>query len=306
MIYIGENIHIISKQVREALENKDENFVKNLINFQKKIDCIDINVGPAKGKLDKIFEWIVPFVSDKNISFDSTNHQAIYDGLKLVKNPQNCFINSTTGDDEKLEYCSDMALEFGCNLIALSMTKDEGIPKTSDGRLEIVFKIYEKCIEKGISPDKIFFDPLVLPLKAEQSQAAEALNTLRMIKESFEPQVNTVIGLSNISNGCPPQLRPFINKVYAVMACGAGLDAVILDAKDSELIRTLDAVNSRKAQNGVDNLYLQLHDSIRDFVSLDNIEFDKDNIEEQNIIKAAKVLLNDCVYSDSFTSVQVL
>ena len=94
MIIIGENIHIISPSVREALEKKDENFVKNLIKIQQNLDCIDLNVGPAKNKLDKIFEWLIPLVEDINISLDSTNSEAIEQGLKLIKNPQNCFINS--------------------------------------------------------------------------------------------------------------------------------------------------------------------------------------------------------------------
>ena len=58
MKLIGENIHIISKSVREALENRDENFVKNLIKIQNNVDCIDLNIGPARGKLDKIFDWL--------------------------------------------------------------------------------------------------------------------------------------------------------------------------------------------------------------------------------------------------------
>ena len=60
MIIIGENIHIISASVREALEKKDENFVKNLIKIQQNTDCIDLNVGPAKNKLDnlKAFIWL--------------------------------------------------------------------------------------------------------------------------------------------------------------------------------------------------------------------------------------------------------
>ena len=47
---------------------------------------------------------------------------------------------------------------------------------------------------KGIDSSKIFFDPLILPVCVEQSQALEALNTIQMIKESFEPKVNTIIG----------------------------------------------------------------------------------------------------------------
>lgn len=303
MKLIGENIHIISKSVREALENRDENFVKNLIKIQDNVDCIDLNIGPARGKLDKIFDWLIPLAQDKNISLDSTNVQALVDGVKLVKNPSESFINSTSKDSENLELLTDLATEYGSNLIALALSKETGIPKTADGRLEIVFEIYEKCMEKGIESDKIYFDPLILPICADQSQALESLNTIQMVKESFEPKVNTVIGLSNISNGCSKDLRPMINRVYATLAFGAGLDAIILDAKDLELVRILKMLESQNPETSVDKLYFNLANMVQNFEDISEIEFDKTDIREQNIIKTAEILLNKKIYSDSFTQV---
>ena len=303
MKLIGENIHIISKSVREALENRDENFVKNLIKIQDNVDCIDLNIGPARGKLDKIFDWLIPLAQDRNLSLDSTNVQALVDSMKLVKNPSECFINSTSKDSEKLEVLTDLAAEYGSNLIALALSKETGIPKTADGRLEIVFEIYEKCMEKGIESDKIYFDPLILPICADQSQALESLNTIQMVKESFEPKVNTVIGLSNVSNGCPKDLRPMINRVYATLAFGAGLDAIILDAKDLELVRILKMLESQNPQTSVDKLYFNLANMVQNFEDISEIEFDKTDIREQNIIKTAEILLNKKIYSDSFTQV---
>ena len=292
MIIIGENIHIISASVREALEKKDENFVKNLIKIQQNVDCIDLNVGPAKNKLDKIFEWLIPLVENQNISLDSTNSDAIEQGLKLIKNPQSCFINSTSKDSEKLEKLTDLTSEYGCNLVALALSKETGIPKTADGRLEIIFEIYEKCMEKGIESDKIFFDPLVLPICADQSQAIEALNTIQMVKESFEPKVNTIIGLSNISNGCPKDLRPLINRVFGVLACGAGLDAVILDAKDIELVRIFKMLKNNQPTSSVDKLYLDLANMIANFQELEEIEYDLNDKKQNNNIKNTKIILN--------------
>lgn len=303
MKLIGENIHIISKSVREALENRDENFVKNLIKIQNNVDCIDLNIGPARGKLDKIFDWLIPLAQDKNLSLDSTNVQTLVEGMKLVKNPSESFINSTSKDSEKLEKLTDLAAEYGSNLIALALSKEIGIPKTADGRLEIVFEIYEKCMEKGIESDKIYFDPLILPICADQSQALESLNTIQMIKESFEPKVNTVIGLSNISNGCPKNLRPMINQVYATLAFGAGLDAIILDAKDVELVRILNMLKSQTPETSVDRLYFNLANMVQNFEDINEIKFDKTSIREQNIIKTAEILLNKKIYSDSFTQV---
>lgn len=303
MIYIGENIHIISKQVREALENKDEIFVKNLVKFQENMDCIDLNVGPARGKLDNIFEWLCPLAGEKNISFDSTNIDAVEQGLSLVKNTENCFINSTSRDFEKLNRLVDLALEYNCNLIALAMSKETGIPKTADGRLELVFDIYEKCMEKGLDSSKLFFDPLVLPVSVEQSQALEALSTLQMVKESFEPRVKTIIGLSNISNGLPKSIKPLMNRVFGVLAFGAGLDAVIMDAGDLELVRIFKMLESETPDMPEDELYLNLSNMVKTFEDLSCIKFDKNSIKEQNIFKTAEILLNKKIYSDSFTQI---
>ncbi len=303
MIYIGKNIHIISKQVREALENKDEIFVKNLVKFQENMDCIDLNVGPARGKLDNIFEWLCPLAGDKNISFDSTNIDAVEQGLSLVKNTENCFINSTSRDFEKLNRLVDLALEYNCNLIALAMSKETGIPKTADGRLELVFDIYEKCMEKGLDSSKLFFDPLVLPVSVEQSQALEALSTLQMVKESFEPRVKTIIGLSNISNGLPKSIKPLMNRVFGVLAFGAGLDAVIMDAGDLELVRIFKMLESETPDMPEDELYLNLSNMVKTFEDLSCIKFDKNSIKEQNIFKTAEILLNKKIYSDSFTQI---
>ena len=303
MIYIGENIHIISKSVRSALENKDENFIKNLIKIQQNCDVVDLNIGPARGKLDTVFRWLVPLVGDKNISFDSSNVEAIKDGLSLVNNPSWCFINSTSADLDKLEVLCDLALEYNCNLIALSMSKETGIPKTADERLELVLKIYEYCTEKEISPEKLFFDPLVLPVKIDGSQTVETLNTLKMIDESFEGGVNTVIGLSNVSNGVLKEYRPLLNRVYGALAYGAGLKSVILDAKDNELFRIFQMLECNNPQSDVDKLYINLANMVQCFGELEDIDFEKDNIEQYNIMKTAEILLNKKIYTDSFLQI---
>ena len=306
MILIGENIHIISKSVREALECKNEEFIKNLINIQSNMDYTDLNVGPARGKLEGILPWLCELVegnSKLKISFDTTNSDEMKRGLRVCKNTKNAFLNSTGKDEPRLGNMTDMAAEYGCNLIALTMGKETGIPKTADGRLEIAFEIYEKCIEKGIDASKIYFDPLILPVSVEQSQAIEAINTIKMIKESFDPPVNTVVGLSNISNGSPKELRPLINRVFAVLAFGAGLDAAIIDAKDFELVRIMKMLSQNSPQNQVDELYIKLSDMIRDFSETDTIDYDRKSEEQSLIIKTAHILTGKKIYSHSFTQI---
>lgn len=304
MILIGENIHVISKQVREALINRDEKFISELIKIQSNMDFIDLNIGPAKGGMEEILPWLASLVkkySDLNISFDTTNSDEMKKGLENFDG--DTFINSTSSDEPRLSRMIDMAAEFGSNLIALTLSKETGIPKTADGRLEIAFNIYEKCLEKEIESEKLFFDPLILPVNVEQSQGLEAINTIKMIKESFDPPVKTVIGLSNISNGCPKEIRPLINRVYACLAFGAGLDAAIIDAKDFELVRILKMLDENSPNSDIDNLYVNLAQMIKDFGGLEDVEFDRTDKEQLKIIKTAGILLNREIYSHSFTQI---
>lgn len=304
MILIGENIHVISKIVREALIKRDENFVLDLINSQNKMDYIDLNVGPAKSDLVEVLPWLAKIIqnnSECGISFDTTNSEEMKKGLEVFKGKT--FINSISLDDERIEKIGGLAVEYGSNLIALTLSKENGIPKDADGRLEIAFSIYEQCLEKGIDNEKLFFDPLILPICVDQSQGIEAINTIKMIKESFDPPVKTVIGLSNISNGCPKDLRPLINRVYASLAFGAGLDAAIIDAKDDELIRILKMLEMNSPKSQLDKLYINLSDMILNFGELDDVEFDKNDLEQLKVIKTARILLNNEIYSHSFTQI---
>ena len=304
MILIGENIHVISKIVREALVKRDENFVLDLINAQNKMDYIDLNVGPAKSDLIEVLPWLAKIIqnnSECGISFDTTNSEEMKKGLQSFSGKT--FINSISLDDDRIEKIGGLAIEYGSNLIALTLSKENGIPKDADGRLEIAFNIYEKCLEKGIDNEKLFFDPLILPICVDQSQGIEAINTIKMIKESFDPPVKTVIGLSNISNGCPKDLRPLINRVYASLAFGAGLDAAIIDAKDEELIRILKMLDMNSPKSPLDKLYVNLSDMILNFGELDDIEFDKEDVEQLKVIKTARILLNNEIYSHSFTQI---
>ena len=304
MILVGENIHVISKSVREALILRNEEFISELVELQKNMDFTDLNVGPAKGDMEGVFSWLSSIVkrkSELNISFDTTNADEMKRGLEAFNGET--FINSTSKDEPRLSKMTDLALEYNSNLIALTLSKETGIPKTSDGRLEIAFEIYEKCLEKGIDNSKLFFDPLILPVSVDQSQAVEALNTIKMIKESFDPPVKTVIGLSNVSNGSPKEMRGLINRVFGVLAFGAGLDAAIIDAKDTELVRVFRMLENQEPQNEIDGLYLSLANMIAEFSDLNEIIYDKNSEEQTKIIKTAGILMNNEIYSHSFTQI---
>lgn len=308
MKLISENLHIISKTTKEAVLNRDEAYISNLL--QREIetapDWIDLNIGPARAAFEGTMEWLVNIASEMTeipLSLDSTNTAEIEKGLRLSKNPSGWIINSTSADEERLERVASLAAEYNTNIIALTMNSELGIPKDSDKRLELAFEIIEKTAEKGIENNKILFDPLILPVSVDQSQSAEALNTIRMLKESFEPQVLTTIGLSNVSNGSPKEMRPMINRVFAVLAMGCGIDSAIVDSFDSELLRINKLIETQTVKESYDKLLLDIYSMMRDFGELEDITFEKEDQKQEEIYKTAEILLNKKVYSHSYLEI---
>lgn len=305
MKLIAENIHVISKITKEAFLNRDEEYIKNLMTKITKTNpnWIDFNVGPSKGKFEGTIEWLTKIYKEIGtipISFDSTNINEIENGLRLIKNAQNCIINSTNADDERLEKFSSVAAKYNTYLIALTLNSQTGIPKEAEERLDLAFKIIDMCETKGIGHNKIIFDPLVLPICIDQSQAKVSLDTIRMLKESFDPPVLTTIGLSNISNGAPKHLRSLINTVYMTMAMGNGLDSAIVDVFDEELLRVHKMLFENKPQKSYDELYLNIYNTFKNYGEIDDISYDKLDKEQEKIIKTAKILMNKEIYSACF------
>lgn len=308
MKLISENLHIISKSTKEAVLKRDEIFIRNLLQKQidAKPDWIDLNIGPAKGAFSGTMKWLVDIVQTMTgipLSLDSTNSEEIEIGLSLAKNSSDWIINSTNADETRLNRVTDIAAKYGCNLIALTMNSELGIPKESDKRLELAFEIISLTESKGISNDKIFFDPLILPVCVEQTQALEALNTIRMLKESFDPVVMTTIGLSNVSNGCPKELRPLINRVFMVLAMGCGLDSAIVDSFDKELLRVNQVIESQSAQTSYDKTYLDLYNMMQNFEELEGVSYDSADEQQVRIYKTAQILLNKKVYTNSYLEI---
>ena len=308
MKLISENLHIISKSTKEAVLNRDETFIRNLLTkqIQTNPDWIDLNIGPARGAFAGTMEWLVNIANDMTgipLSLDSTNADEIEKGLSLAKNPHDWIINSTNADEKRLDKVTDTAAKYGCNLIALTMNSELGIPKESDKRLELAFEITSTTESKNIPNNKLYFDPLILPVCVDQSQAPEALNTIRMLKESFEPAVMTTVGLSNVSNGCPKELRPLINRVFMVLAMGCGLDSAIVDSFDDELLRINKVIENLKEEKSYDSTYISLYNMMQNFEEIESVDYDKNDSEQVKIIKTAQILLNKKVYTNSYLEI---
>ena len=107
MYIIGENIHILSDNVKAAIADRDAGFFQKLAVEQVEAgaQALDLNLGPRKKDGEELFPWMVKTVEavvDVPLSFDSTNLLGIEAGLKTVTKARP-IINSTSAEPERLE-----------------------------------------------------------------------------------------------------------------------------------------------------------------------------------------------------------
>jgi 5-methyltetrahydrofolate corrinoid/iron sulfur protein methyltransferase len=238
MIFIGERINAGFKDIKEAIVARDKDVIREWARKQAdaKADYIDVNLGTASNKPEDLC-WMIEAVQeevDLPVSIDNNKPAMLIEAVPICKRPP--LVNSTTAEDSKLDSLLPIVAEHGASIIGLVMD-ETGSPKNADKRVENAGKILAKIMEFDMSPEQLFLDPIVMPLKFMQDQAAEILSAAGQFKLFSDPPPHIVCGLTNISNGTTH--KKLINRVFAAMLIANGLDAVILNVLDEELVNTV-------------------------------------------------------------------
>lgn len=236
MLIIGEKLSIIAKRVREAMMKRDKGPIQEIALRQWKegSGMIDANIGPAEDGGEDLMEWMVTTIQEVvplPVCLDTTNYKAIEAGLKVHNNEWGRpLINSTSNDPERFPML-ELAVKYNALIIGLTVGKG-GLPADAEERAAIAAEIMARAMEYGLPLEDLYLDPLVLQISTSQDHALKVIESIKMFREMNDPPMKTVVGLSNISNGCPKNLRPIINKYYFLMLIDAGLTAAIADAHE--------------------------------------------------------------------------
>ncbi|MCM8785807.1 MAG: dihydropteroate synthase [Candidatus Omnitrophica bacterium] len=288
MILIGENINIMNKKIKEAMTNRKKEVIQKIAVESKNngMDYLDLNIGPARKDGPFLIEWLIKTireVCDLPLSIDTTNIEALKVGLEMEG--EKAIINSIQGVEERMEELLPLVKKYNCKFIGLLLSK-EGMPRDENERGAIAANFLAKIDEYGIPHDKVYFDPIVLPVRFQQEQVVATLEFMKMFKELF-PDCNSTCGLSNVSNGALNELRGLLNRTYLVMLWKYGMDSAIVDAYDKELVYI---VNQEKED--IKNLIWEAMDKELDISGLSE--------EEKNYVKTVYVLQGKSIYSDSY------
>jgi 5-methyltetrahydrofolate corrinoid/iron sulfur protein methyltransferase len=240
MIIIGEKISVIAKKVREAMDSRDPKPIQELADKQWKAGAhfIDVNIGPAEDKGEDLMKWMVESIQQivkAPLCLDTTNASALEAGLTVHNNEWGKpLINSTSNDPERYGML-ELAAKYNAEIIALTVGKG-GLPADAEERCGIAAEIMARAAEFGVPLEDIYLDPLILQVCTTQDQAMHSIKAIQMFQELNDPPMKTVVGLSNISNGVPKEMRSLIDRVYLTLLMYEGLTAAIANPLDKDLM----------------------------------------------------------------------
>lgn len=242
MLIVGESINGTIPKVGQAIQEKNEPFLRELAKAQYECGAqrLDVNAGVAGGNEVEDLPWLIRLVQGEvpiPLMIDSANPEALKAGFAVYRHAEAGILNSITGEEEKWNKLLPVVKEIKPRIVALCMD-DQGIPKTLEGRVGIASRLFDRLTEVGVPADYLYFDPLVLTLSVDSDAALVTLETIRALRTKF-PQSHVICGASNVSMGLPG--RKLINRTFIAMAIYAGLDTLFVDVRDQALLSAIYA-----------------------------------------------------------------
>ena len=290
MILIGENLNIMSQTLGPAMRERDPGPIQEMAKAETDVDYIDLNIGPARKAGDEMMDWVVRTVqevTDKPLSLDTTNQVAMEAGLKACQSK--ALINSVSLQPGRLEKGLPMVKQYNASMVGL-LWGVEGMPRDAAERGVLLADLMYKAEEAGIPQSDIWVDPILTPVSVEINQVKSCFEFMSMLKD-IAPECKSTIGLSNISNGTPTDLRPYLNRTCLIMLMRYGLYSAIVDAFDAELI----ALARGQKPEIVDLVHRVMDGEKPDMASLSE--------EEANHVKTVQVITGETLYSHSWLEV---
>jgi 5-methyltetrahydrofolate--homocysteine methyltransferase len=211
----------------------------------------------GRDELAEMAEVVRRFTGSVNapLVIDSTETPVIEAALKLHGGKP--IINSINFEDGEKHAHDRMVLarKFGAAVIALTID-EQGMAKTAEDKLRIARRLVDfACGRHGLPQSDLLIDPLTFTIATgnedDRKLGLWTLEGIRMIREEF-PDIQIILGLSNISFGLNPAARHVLNSVFLDHAVRAGMTGAIVHASK---IRPLHQIAPEEVQVAEDLIF---------------------------------------------------
>jgi len=289
---VAENINIMSKYTGNAMRERDAKPIQEwaVKLTERGADLLDLNLGPARKGGPEMMQWLVKTVqevTDLPLFLDTTNSEAIEAGLQVyVSKNGPAVINSIMATPERMALQMPLVSKYGCDMVGL-MWGPQGIPRDENERAVLLDTMMTKAAEEGIDLERIWFDPIVVPVSSQQ-QELQGCTTFMQWLPDLAPGSSSTCGLSNVSNGSPDELRDILNQVYLIVLKKCGITSAILDGFDEFIVGIAH------------DQYPDLEEIVGRVVDGEEIDTSGMGKREIDYVKTAKLLLGHSLYSHSW------
>jgi 5-methyltetrahydrofolate--homocysteine methyltransferase len=189
---------------------------------------------------------------------DSTEPAVIEAGLEMLGGRS--VVNSVNYEDgdgpkSRMHQVMPIIMEHGAAVVALTID-EQGQARTADWKVAVAERLIRDLVDNwGMRAEDIILDCLTFPIATGQEETRrdglETIEAIREVKRRF-PEVQTTLGLSNISFGLNPAARIVLNSVFLAECVKAGLDSAIVHA--SKILPT-SRIPDEQRQVALDMIY---------------------------------------------------
>lgn len=233
---IGERINPTGKKkFKQALKDHDLEYIlrEGIAQQDNGAHILDVNVGlPDIDEIAMMKETVQALQSVVNLplQIDTVDAAAMEAALRIYNGK--AMVNSVSGKQESMDKVFPLIRKYGGVVIGLTLD-EAGIPGDAEGRVRIAERIISEAAKYGIKKKDIVIDALAMTISSEPDGAKVTLETLRRLRDDLN--VNTVLGVSNISFGLPA--RPVVNAAFYTMAMMNGLSAGIINPSSEDMMK---------------------------------------------------------------------
>ncbi|MEW2704087.1 methionine synthase [Streptomyces koyangensis] len=205
---------------------------------------------------------------------DSTEVDVLRAGLEKLGG--RAVINSVNyedgdGPESRFAKVTALAREHGAALMALTID-EEGQARTTEHKVAVAERLIEDLTGNwGIHESDILIDTLTFTICTGQEESRkDGVHTIEAIRElkRRHPDVQTTLGLSNISFGLNPAARIVLNSVFLDECVKAGLDSAIVHASKILPIARLEEEHVKVALDLIHDRRAEGYDPLQTFLEL--------------------------------------
>jgi 5-methyltetrahydrofolate--homocysteine methyltransferase len=222
--------------------------------------CVDYVGRPGAADMAELASRLAT-ASTLPLVLDSTEPDVIRAGLEMLGG--RVVVNSVNYEDgdgpqSRIATVMPLVAEHGAAVIALTID-EQGQARTADWKLAVATRLIEDLTGNwGMRVSDVIVDCLTFPIATGQEEtrrdALETIEAIRAVKQRY-PDVQTTLGVSNVSFGLNPAARAVLNSVFLDECVRAGLDSAIVHPSrimpiarigDEQLQVALDLVYDRR------------------------------------------------------------